>query len=152
MESHFMFSRAQSPHHRTARLILGPEGLVHAECVLVVQVWCRKLLNAKLWEVGVVRNRHPQPVRMPRQVVLGDPRATTLVATAVEVSCHRVGVLNALTLLGRLYPLDRVALWLDTDASGVLEEDHCNYSPGREKWRHDPHRELLQPCPVGRPM
>eukprot|EP00443_Scrippsiella_acuminata_P039942 CAMPEP_0115199868 /NCGR_PEP_ID=MMETSP0270-20121206/16835_1 /TAXON_ID=71861 /ORGANISM="Scrippsiella trochoidea, Strain CCMP3099" /LENGTH=173 /DNA_ID=CAMNT_0002613269 /DNA_START=119 /DNA_END=638 /DNA_ORIENTATION=- len=94
--------------------------------------------------------RHPDPIRVPWQVVLRDPRASALRAAAVQIARHGVGVLLPLALLGGLHPLDGVALRFDADASRVLEDDHGRDRPKRQEGRDHPHRELLEPSPIGR--
>merc|ERR1712183_1029374 len=68
--------------------------------------------------------------------------------TAVEVTRHWVAVLLALTLLGSLHPLNGVALWPDTNATSILEDDHSGQCPEDQPWSDNPDRELLQPGPV----
>mmetsp|Transcript_45007 Transcript_45007/g.96024 ORF Transcript_45007/g.96024 Transcript_45007/m.96024 type:complete len:250 (+) Transcript_45007:1-750(+) len=127
------------------RLLLH-EGLGHV--VLVVETRTGGLVQVVLWEVGIVALPHPDPVRVPREVVLREPDAATLIAAAVEVARDGIRVLNALALLRCLHPLDRVALGLDADAARVLEDDHRGNRPKGQERRDDPHGELLEPRPV----
>merc|ERR1740121_636466 len=83
-------------------------------------------------------------------MVLRDPSATTLVAAAVQIASHRIRVLLALALFGRLHPLDRVSLGLNANAACVLEDDHDSDRPKCQERGHDPHGPLLQPRPIRR--
>mmetsp|Transcript_45008 Transcript_45008/g.96029 ORF Transcript_45008/g.96029 Transcript_45008/m.96029 type:complete len:217 (+) Transcript_45008:1-651(+) len=129
------------------RLLLH-EGLGHV--VLVVETRTGGLVQVVLWEVGIVALPHPDPVRVPREVVLREPDAATLIAAAVEVARDGIRVLNALALLRCLHPLDRVALGLDADTASVLEDDHRSDCPQGQEGRDNPHWELLEPGPVWR--
>mmetsp|Transcript_96773 Transcript_96773/g.260209 ORF Transcript_96773/g.260209 Transcript_96773/m.260209 type:complete len:247 (-) Transcript_96773:7-747(-) len=137
-----------APLQRTATSLLLNEGL--GQRVRVVQVRAARVGQRVLGEVVVVAAAHPDPVRVPRQAVLGDPGAATLGAATVEVSGDGVGVLLALALTGGLHPLDGVTLGLDADGARVLEDDHRDDGPQGQERRHDPHGELLQPRPIWR--
>merc|ERR1711953_658191 len=77
-----------------------------------MKVWVHLRWRIILGEVKIVRIGHPHPVWVPRQVILGDPHTTTLLTTTVKITRDRVGVLDALTLLRCLHPLDGVTFWL----------------------------------------
>merc|ERR1711865_200561 len=93
-----------------------------------------------LWEIGVVCVSHPHEVWVPWEMVLCDPSAATLCATPVQIACHRIGILLTLTFLGGLNPFDRVTLRLDTNAPGVLEDDHGGNGPDHQEGCDTPHR------------
>mmetsp|Transcript_65073 Transcript_65073/g.210754 ORF Transcript_65073/g.210754 Transcript_65073/m.210754 type:complete len:227 (-) Transcript_65073:51-731(-) len=137
-----------APLQRTATSLLLNEGL--GQRVRVVQVRAARVGQRVLGEVVVVAAAHPDPVRVPRQAVLGDPGAATLGAATVEVSGDGVGVLLALALTGGLHPLDCVTLGLDADGARVLEDDHRDDGPERQERSDNPHRKLLEPSPIGR--
>jgi len=121
---------------------------VSSAAILVVQVRVDGARRVVLRVVLVVGARHPHPVRVPRQVVLGDPSATALRAAAVKVPRDRVGVLLALALPSGLHPLDGVALRLEANAAGVLDDDHHRQRPDDQEGRDHPEGELLEPSPV----
>merc|ERR1719265_1483542 len=128
------------------RSVLRQEGLGHV--VGVVQVWARHALDIVLWNIVEVSVLHPHEVWVPWQVVLGNPSASTLGTTSIEVARHRIGILKTLTLLGGLHPFWSVTLGLDADAASILEDDHGGDCPEGKKWCADPHRELLKPRPI----
>mmetsp|Transcript_91563 Transcript_91563/g.179348 ORF Transcript_91563/g.179348 Transcript_91563/m.179348 type:complete len:270 (+) Transcript_91563:3-812(+) len=103
-----------------------------------------------LGEVMVVGVVHPNPIWVPRQVVLRLPNAAALRAAPVEVTRHRVRVFLALALPGCLDPLDGIPLGFDADGTGVLEHHHGRERPHDQEGRDNPHRPLLQPSPVRR--
>merc|ERR1712241_1109914 len=82
-----------------------------------------------LWEIGVVRVSHPDPVWVPWQVVLGNPSAATLRTATVKEAGDWVGILLALTLLGCLHPFNGVSLGPDSDTAPVLEDHHDDDAP-----------------------
>mmetsp|Transcript_68638 Transcript_68638/g.179967 ORF Transcript_68638/g.179967 Transcript_68638/m.179967 type:complete len:270 (-) Transcript_68638:58-867(-) len=138
----------ECPPSSKCRSLLLQEG--NGRVVLVVQVRMDVDRRVVLGVVRVVGVHHPDPVRVPRQVVLRDPGATALRAAAVEVPRDRVGVLNALALPSGLHPLDGVALGTDANAACVLDDDHGGQRPNDQEGRDHPEGELLEPSPVRR--
>merc|ERR1719330_1208746 len=99
--------------------------------------------------IRIMRVVHPDPIRVPRKIVLCDPGTSALGAAAIKVTRDRVGILLPLTLFSCLHPLNGVPLGLDSDAASILKDHHHSNGPECQEGCHDPHWPLLQPRPIG---